>query len=117
LAAPGRLDPLARQLDEYFGQHRKRFDVPVDLRLASRFRRQVLTYLPTIAYGQTTSYGSVAAALANAGAVRAVGSACATNPLPLVIPCHRVVRSNGGIGDYVGGVDTKRQLLELEARA
>jgi methylated-DNA-[protein]-cysteine S-methyltransferase len=115
LATPRRLDPVARQLDEYFAGRRRHFDLPVDLALASGFRRRVLTYLPTIDYGQTASYASVAAAVDNPKAVRAVGSACATNPLPLVIPCHRVIRSDGGTGEYAGGADTKRRLLDLEA--
>jgi methylated-DNA-[protein]-cysteine S-methyltransferase len=117
LAAPARLDPVARQLDEYFSQGRRRFDVPVDLSRATEFRRHVLTHLPSISYGRTASYASVAAAVDNPKAVRAVGSACATNPVPLVIPCHRVVRSDGRIGDYVGGPDKKRLLLDLEAAA
>lgn len=115
LAAPRRLDSVARQLEEYFSGRRHHFDLTVDLALASGFRRQVLTYLPTIDYGRTASYASVADAVNNPNAVRAVGSACATNPLPLVIPCHRVVRSDGGTGEYIGGADTKRQLLDLEA--
>jgi methylated-DNA-[protein]-cysteine S-methyltransferase len=106
---------VALQLAEYFGHRREHFDLRVDLTLASGFRRQVLAYLPAITYGQTASYASVAAAVRNPRAVRAVGSACSTNPLPVVIPCHRVVRSDGGIGDYLGGPDVKRQLLDLEA--
>jgi methylated-DNA-[protein]-cysteine S-methyltransferase len=117
LRAPRRLDPAARQLDEYFGGRRQRFELPVDLSLATGFRRQVLNYLPTIGYGATASYATVAAALENPKAVRAVGSACATNPLPLVIPCHRVVRSDGQAGEYIGGPATKRRLLDLEAAA
>jgi methylated-DNA-[protein]-cysteine S-methyltransferase len=77
----------------------------------------VLQHLPAIGYGHTASYASVAAAVENPKAVRAVGSACATNPLPLLIPCHRVVRSDGGIGEYIGGPQTKRQLLDMEAAA
>jgi methylated-DNA-[protein]-cysteine S-methyltransferase len=115
LAAPRRLDPAARQLDEYFAHRRQRFDLPVDLTLATGFRRQVLTYLPAITYGHTASYASVAAAVDNPKAVRAVGTACAKNPLPLVIPCHRVVRSDGRIGEYAGGPANKRRLLDLEA--
>ncbi len=117
LNAPRRLDPAAHQLDEYFTRRRLRFDLPLDLSLASGFRRQVLTYLPAIAYGQTASYAAVAAAVDHPKAVRAVGSACATNPLPLVLPCHRVVRSDGRAGDYLGGPETKRRLLDLEAAA
>jgi methylated-DNA-[protein]-cysteine S-methyltransferase len=117
LNAPKRLDDTARQLDEYFAGRRHRFDLPVDLSLSAGFRRTVLTYLPVIPYGQTASYGAVAAAVNNPKAVRAVGTACATNPLPLIIPCHRVIRSDGLAGSYLGGPETKRQLLELEATA
>jgi methylated-DNA-[protein]-cysteine S-methyltransferase len=117
LAGGGRLDPAAHQLDEYFAHRRQRFELPVDLSLASGFRREVLTYLPAIGYGRTASYAMVAAAVERPRAVRAVGTACATNPLPLVIPCHRVVRSDGGIGQYLGGVDNKRLLLQLETAA
>jgi methylated-DNA-[protein]-cysteine S-methyltransferase len=117
IAAPARLDPLAHQLDEYFAHRRETFDVPTDLGLSAGFRRRVLAHLPAIGYGRTASYAAVAAAVDNPRAVRAVGSACATNPLPLVIPSHRVVRSDGGVGQYVGGIDNKRRLLELEAEA
>ena len=117
LNAPGRLDETARQLEEYFTGRRHRFDLPLDLSLSAGFRRTVLTYLPGIGYGQTASYQAVAAAVNNPRAVRAVGTACATNPLPLIIPCHRVIRSDGLLGAYLGGPDTKRQLLNLEAAA
>jgi methylated-DNA-[protein]-cysteine S-methyltransferase len=115
IAAPRRLDPVARQLDEYFAHRREAFDVPVDLSLATGFRRRVLEYLPTIGYGHTASYAVVAAGVDNPRAVRAVGTACATNPLPLLIPCHRVVRADGGMGQYLGGTENKRHLLDLEA--
>jgi methylated-DNA-[protein]-cysteine S-methyltransferase len=115
LAATARLDPVARELDEYFAGTRRVFDVPVDLRLAHGFRRTVLDQLRAIAYGTTASYATVAAAAGNPGAVRAVGSACAHNPVPLVVPCHRVVRSDGSIGQYRGGTDVKQTLLALEA--
>ncbi len=117
LAAPVRLDAAARQLDEYFAGSRTHFDLPLDLRLAAGFRRQVIEHLPAIGYGQRASYGAVAAAVGNPRAVRAVGSACARNPLPVVIPCHRVVRGDGAIGQYVGGVAAKQSLLSLEAAA
>lgn len=117
LEAPGRLDDAARQLDEYFAGRRHGFDLPLDLSLSAGFRRTVLTYLPAIGYGRTASYRAVAAAVDNPGAVRAVGTACARNPLPLVIPCHRVVRSDGDVGAYLGGPETKRRLLNLEAAA
>jgi methylated-DNA-[protein]-cysteine S-methyltransferase len=115
LRAPARLDPVARQLDEYFAGRRTRFDVPLDLRLATGFRRAVLDHLPDIGYGATASYAQIAAAAGSPKAVRAVGTACATNPVPVVVPCHRVVRSDGSAGGYVGGADAKQTLLTLEA--
>jgi len=116
LHAPARLDPVARQLDDYFAGHRRRFDVPLDWRLSVGFRSTVLHHLATdVAYGRTASYAALAALAGNPRAVRAVGTACATNPLPVVVPCHRVVRSDGAIGNYAGGVDAKRTLLALEA--
>lgn len=117
LRAPRRLDATARELDDYFAGRRQSFDLPLDLQLARGFRRDVLRTLPQIGYGRTASYASVAAAAGNPRAVRAAASACATNPLPIVIPCHRVVRSDGSLGRYLGGVDAKRSLLELEAPA
>ncbi|MBC2589640.1 methylated-DNA--[protein]-cysteine S-methyltransferase [Rhodococcus aetherivorans] len=117
LAAPARLDDAARQLDEYFRGARTAFDLPLDLRLARGFRREVITHLPRIGYGRTASYAEVAAVAGSPRAVRAVGTACARNPLPVVLPCHRVVRSDGDLGRYVGGVDAKRTLLRLEAAA
>lgn len=117
LAAPGRLDDVARELDEYFAGARRSFDVAVDLRLAHGFRRTVLDHLRSIAYGTTESYATVAAASGNPAAVRAVGSACAHNPVPLVVPCHRVIRTDGTIGQYLGGTDAKQTLLALEAAA
>ena len=117
LAAPGRLDAAARELDEYFAGARRHFDLPLDLALARGFRRSVLEQLRRIEYGRTASYAAVAAAAGSPRAVRAVGTACATNPLPLVVPCHRVVRSDGGLGGYRGGADAKRVLLALESAA
>lgn len=114
LHAPGRLDAAARQLDEYFTDHRQGFDLPVDLRLAHGFRRTVLEHLARVPYGGTVSYARLAADIGHAGAVRATGTACATNPVPLVIPCHRVVRSDGTPGAYVGGAAAKKTLLRLE---
>jgi methylated-DNA-[protein]-cysteine S-methyltransferase len=116
LRAPRRLDEAARQLEDYFAGRRTAFDLPLDLSLSTRFRRVVLTYLPAISYGHTASYQTVAAAVHNPKAVRAVGTACATNPLPVVIPCHRVVRSDGQLGAYLGGSEIKHQLLDLETR-
>jgi methylated-DNA-[protein]-cysteine S-methyltransferase len=117
LHAPGRLDAAARELGEYFAGHRRRFDLPLDLRLSAGFRRTVLGYLPEIGYGRTASYAMVAQLAGHPKAVRAVGTACATNPLPVVVPCHRVVRSDGRMGGYLGGPDAKRTLLSLEAAA
>jgi methylated-DNA-[protein]-cysteine S-methyltransferase len=117
LLAPGRLDAAARQLDEYFATERHEFSVPLDWRLSAGFRGTVLRHLPEIGYGHTASYAAVAKLAGNASAVRAVGSACATNPLPIVVPCHRVVRSDGAMGGYLGGVDAKRILLTLESAA
>jgi methylated-DNA-[protein]-cysteine S-methyltransferase len=115
LRAPARLDTVARELDDYFAGRRHTFDLPLDLRLAHGFRREVLTHLRDIGYGSTASYAVVAAATGRPKAVRAVGTACAVNPLPIVIPCHRVVRSDGSTGAYVGGVPAKQTLLDLEA--
>ena len=115
LRAPARLDSVARQIDEYFAKRRTAFEVPVDLRLAEGFHRSVIEHLRAIGYGHRESYAAVAAAIGNPRAVRAVGTACAHNPLPVVIPCHRVVRSDGSTGQYVGGPVAKSTLLDLEA--
>ena len=117
LRAPRRLDAVAEQLDEYFAGTRTSFDVPLDWRLSAGFRSTVLHHLPEIAYGHTASYAAVAQLAGNPKAVRAVGSACATNPLPVVVPCHRVVRSDGAMGGYLGGTEAKRTLLALEGAA
>ena len=114
LHAPARLDTAARELEEYFTGTRHAFDIPLDWRLSAGFRATVLHRLPDIGYGHTASYAAVAALAGNPKAVRAVGSACATNPLPVVVPCHRVVRSDGSMGGYLGGLDAKRTLLTLE---
>jgi methylated-DNA-[protein]-cysteine S-methyltransferase len=117
LNADTRLEQTARQLDEYFAGLRHSFDVPLDWRLSAGFRRTVLNRLPDIGYGQTATYAAVAGLVGHPKAVRAVGTACATNPLPIVVPCHRVVRSDGSMGGYLGGIDAKRTLLTLEAAA
>jgi methylated-DNA-[protein]-cysteine S-methyltransferase len=115
LRHPRRLDTAARQLDEYFARDRHTFDLALDWRLSSGFRATVLHHLTDIAYGHTASYADVARLVGNPRAVRAVGTACATNPLPVVVPCHRVVRSDGTLGAYLGGSDAKAFLLESEA--
>lgn len=117
LEAPSRLDDIARQLERYFAGDLRRFDVPLDLRLATGFRRQVLGHLVEIPYGATRSYTELAAAAGRPRAVRAAAGGCSHNPIPLVIPCHRVVRSDGSLGGYAGGLDVKRRLLALEAGA
>ena len=115
LRAPQRLDRAAREIDEYLAGDRRDFDLPLDLRLTSGFRRIVVEHLPRIGYGRTESYTQVATAAGNPKAVRAAGTACALNPLPIVVPCHRVVRSDGTFGNYAGGTDAKRMLLHLES--
>ena len=117
LHAPRRLDAAARELDEYFGGRRRVFDLPLDLSLSAGFRQLVQRHLPEIGYGQTRTYGQVAQLVGNPRAVRAVGTACATNPLPVVVPCHRVLRADGSVGGYIGGTGAKEALLRLEAAA
>jgi methylated-DNA-[protein]-cysteine S-methyltransferase len=115
LEAPTRLDPVARQLEEFFTGRRHRFDVALDWSLSHGFRRTVLEHLNSdIGYGTTTSYAALARRSGSPNAVRAVGTACATNPIPIVVPCHRVIRSDGAIGAYRGGPAAKRVLLDLE---
>jgi methylated-DNA-[protein]-cysteine S-methyltransferase len=117
LLAPRRLDAAARELEEYFGGQRRAFDLPLDRSLSSGFRLLVQQSLPSIGYGQTRSYREVAELVGNPKAVRAVGTACATNPLPVVVPCHRVLKADGTPGGYVGGPAAKLTLLDLEAAA
>ncbi|GAA4891868.1 methylated-DNA-[protein]-cysteine S-methyltransferase [Stackebrandtia albiflava] len=117
LADDTRLRTAATQLHEYFRGERREFDLPLDHRLSTGFRGTVHRILPRIGYGQTRSYSQVAALAGNPRAVRAVGTACATNPLPIVVPCHRVLRADGTTGGYVGGTDAKATLLRLEKAA
>ena len=115
LPLPSRLDETARELDEYFAGRRRQFDVALDWQLSSGFRRGVLGHLAVdVEYGHTTSYAGLATLAGSPRAVRAVGTACATNPIPVVVPCHRVVRSDGSMGRYRGGEEAKHALLELE---
>ncbi|SDU81497.1 methylated-DNA-[protein]-cysteine S-methyltransferase [Microlunatus sagamiharensis] len=115
LPLPARLDETARELDEYFAGRRHRFDVALDWQLSGGYRREVLSHLAVdVEYGRTTSYAGLAAMTGSPRAVRAVGTACATNPIPVVVPCHRVVRSDGSMGRYRGGEEAKHVLLELE---
>jgi len=116
LRAPTRLDAVARQLDEYFSGRRHSFDVPLDWQLSKGFRRAVLGHLAAdIGYGTTASYGTLARLSGSPKAVRAVGTTCATNPIPVVVPCHRIVRADGALGGYRGGPAAKRTLLDLES--
>ena len=115
LEARSRLDAELRELDEYFAGRRNEFDLPIDWTLArSGFYRKVLDQLREIPYGQVATYGEMAARAGNAKAQRAAGTACGSNPVPIVVPCHRVVRSGGAIGNYGGGPEMKRFLLKHE---
>lgn len=102
------------QLDRYFAGDLKRFDVPLDWRLTRGFRREVLRETAAIPYGSTASYAQMAERAGSPRAVRAAGSALATNPLPIIVPCHRVLRSDGKVGAYLGGTSMKQELLALE---
>ncbi|MGN6276185.1 MAG: methylated-DNA--[protein]-cysteine S-methyltransferase [Solirubrobacterales bacterium] len=114
LEAPAELDAVRRELDLYFEGKLERFDLPLDWRLSDGFRLRVQRAINRIPYGQTRSYTEVAAKAGNERAVRAAGTACGSNPLPLVVPCHRVLRSGGALGGYGGGLPMKRALLEME---
>ncbi|MFL5782400.1 MAG: methylated-DNA--[protein]-cysteine S-methyltransferase, partial [Thermoleophilaceae bacterium] len=114
MEAPARVDDARRQLDEYFGGRRRRFELPTDRVLIRGFARAVLTQTARIPYGSYLTYGEVAAEAGNPRAHRAAGSALARNPIPIVIPCHRVLRSGGVVGNYGGGPEMKAQLLHLE---
>jgi len=112
--APGRFEALRRELDEYWAGERRAFDVPLDLSLAAPFGREVLRACARIPFGRTSSYGAVAADAGRPAASRATGNALGANPVPIVVPCHRVLRTGGGIGGYTGGVAIKEHLLTLE---
>lgn len=115
--APQQLDDVRRQLDEYFEGGRRDFDLPVDLSLAGGFTQRILNAIAAIPFGATASYREVAATAGNEKAVRAAGNACSANPVPIVVPCHRVLRTGGGLGGYTGGVEKKERLLRLEGHA
>jgi methylated-DNA-[protein]-cysteine S-methyltransferase len=118
LEAPARLDPVRRQLDEYFAGRRRHFELPLDWRLTTRFGRRVLEAAVRIEPGDVATYGEVAVRIGHPRAARAVGNALAGNPIPVVVPCHRVVPAGGGVGGYGGGPERKARLLALEgARA
>jgi methylated-DNA-[protein]-cysteine S-methyltransferase len=108
------VDPVRRQLDEYFEGARTKFELPVDLRQAAPFSRAVLKQLAHVPYGQVTTYGALARAADRPQAARAVGTVMNRNPIPIVLPCHRVVGANGSLVGYGGGLERKEQLLKLE---
>ena len=114
LEAPGRLDEARRELDEYFEGRRRDFDVSLDWRLIQGFGRRVLKATARIPYGKTSSYQRVAAAAGSPSGSRAAGNALGSNPQPIVVPCHRVLRTGGAIGGYGGGLEKKQWLLRLE---
>ena len=114
LEAPARLDPVRSQLDEYFTGHRVDFDVRLDRSLMGPFARRVLGRTERIPYGSVSTYAQVARHIGAPRAARAVGNALAANPIPVIVPCHRVVRTGGALGGYGGGLDRKEWLLDLE---
>jgi methylated-DNA-[protein]-cysteine S-methyltransferase len=116
LAAPRKLDRPRRQLDEYFARRRQRFELPLDWRLSHGFGRRVLSATARIPYGSVSTYKQVATEAGNPRASRAAGNALGANPLPIVVPCHRVLHASGGLGGYTGGIERKRELLTVEGR-
>jgi methylated-DNA-[protein]-cysteine S-methyltransferase len=114
LESPGKLDEVRRELEEYFEGRRERFDVPVDMALTRGFTRKVLQATARIPFGSVSTYRDVARKAGNDRAYRAAGNALGANPIPIVVPCHRVLHSGGGLGGYGGGLDVKRYLLTLE---
>jgi methylated-DNA-[protein]-cysteine S-methyltransferase len=117
LEDPGALDEPRRQLDEYFSGRRREFELPLDWSLIRGFTREVLDRTARIPYGQVATYGEVARDIGKPRASRAAGNALGANPIPIVVPCHRVIRSGGVLGNYGGGPERKVQLLELEGGA
>jgi len=111
---PG-LEPVAAQLAAYFAHELTAFDLPLDMR-GTEFQRQVWQALTTVPFGQTRSYGQIAAQIGRPKAVRAVGAANGANPVPVIVPCHRIIGSNGTLTGYAGGLELKQQLLALEGR-
>jgi methylated-DNA-[protein]-cysteine S-methyltransferase len=114
LEAPARLDDARRELDEYFEGRRTDFDLPIDWRLTRGFTSRVLRATAGIAFGETSTYAEVATQAGSPRAVRAAGNALGSNPLPVVVPCHRVLRTGGALGGYTGGLERKEFLLRLE---
>ncbi len=114
LEAPERLDDVRRQLDEYFEGERHDFELPLDWRLTHGFHGKAIKQIARIPYGKTLTYGELAAKAGNPRAFRAAGTACGANPLPPIVPCHRVLPAGGGVGNYGGGPEMKTALLKLE---
>jgi methylated-DNA-[protein]-cysteine S-methyltransferase len=114
LESPAELDEVRRELDEYFAQRRDRFELPLDWRLSRGFRRDVLRATARIPYGGTVTYSEIAARAGSPRAHRAAGSALGSNPIPVIVPCHRVLRTGGALGGYGGGLEMKEFLLRLE---
>jgi methylated-DNA-[protein]-cysteine S-methyltransferase len=114
LEAPARLDEVRRELEEYFEGRRRGFELPIDWSLTRGFTRSVLRETAKIGYGNVRTYSEVAARAGSPRAVRAAGNALGANPMPVVVPCHRVLRTGGGLGGYTGGIERKRFLLRLE---
>jgi methylated-DNA-[protein]-cysteine S-methyltransferase len=114
LEAPERTDDVRRQLDAYFSRNRTTFDLPIDWRLVRGFAGQVLQATARIPFGSVSSYRDIATQAGSPNAYRAAGNALGSNPIPIVVPCHRVLHAGGGLGGYTGGLERKRYLLELE---
>lgn len=114
LEAPERLDTTRRELNEYFTGRRERFDLPIDWALVGPFGRRILCATATIPFGSTRTYAEIAGTAGSPRAHRAAGNALGANPIPIVVPCHRVVRTGGGLGGYTGGLQRKEELLRLE---
>ena len=114
IEAPARLDDARRQLDDYFQGRRREFELPIDWGLVGDFGRRVLGRTAAIPYGSVATYGEVAREIGSPGAARATGNALGANPMPIVVPCHRVVASGGKMGGYTGGIERKQLLLTLE---
>jgi methylated-DNA-[protein]-cysteine S-methyltransferase len=114
LESPARLDPIRRQLDEYFEGRRREFDLTLDWQLSRGFSKRILEHTARIPYGGVSTYKEMATAAGSPRGARAAGNALGGNPIPIVVPCHRVLHSGGGIGGYGGGLDLKRFLLRLE---
>jgi methylated-DNA-[protein]-cysteine S-methyltransferase len=114
LEAPARLDLVRRELDEYFAGDRRQFDLPIDWSQLAGFTRKVLRATARIGFGDTGTYRSVATGAGSPRAVRAAGNALGANPMPVIVPCHRVLRTGGALGGYTGGIERKEFLLRLE---